>query len=140
MTHPFLHASAPAGMKCADCRMNGEPCPICYTAGWKVEHPHDRHIHQNGPEAPLRACIDGEAIVIRIGIDILAHAAENIQELWDHEEKLKVCHKVAFARDVVRMLEHEDEIGASLLTKLFDEAAIDAWEDGSVGCHEGKVE
>lgn len=39
--YPFaaLHASAPEGMKCADCTMGKEPCPACYTAFWKKRHP-----------------------------------------------------------------------------------------------------
>ncbi len=34
-----LHASAPAGYKCADCTMDKEPCPDCYTAWWTKRHP-----------------------------------------------------------------------------------------------------
>jgi len=34
-----LHASAPEGMKCADCQMDGEPCPQCYSAWWRKRHP-----------------------------------------------------------------------------------------------------
>lgn len=34
-----LHASAPAGYKCADCQIDGEPCPTCYRAWWMGKHP-----------------------------------------------------------------------------------------------------
>ena len=34
-----LHASAPAGHKCADCTMDKEPCPACYTVWWQKRHP-----------------------------------------------------------------------------------------------------
>lgn len=34
-----LHASAPKDMMCADCTMDREPCPTCYTAWWKARHP-----------------------------------------------------------------------------------------------------
>jgi hypothetical protein len=37
-----LHASAPTGHKCADCTMDGEPCPICYAAWWEKRHPNVR--------------------------------------------------------------------------------------------------
>ncbi len=36
---PYMHSSAPEGMLCADCAMDGEPCPACYTAGWRKKHP-----------------------------------------------------------------------------------------------------
>ena len=39
-TQAQLHASAPAGMKCADCTMDGEACPDCYAAWWRRRHPH----------------------------------------------------------------------------------------------------
>lgn len=34
-----LHASAPDGHKCADCTIDGEACPDCYSAWWKKRHP-----------------------------------------------------------------------------------------------------
>jgi hypothetical protein len=34
-----MHASVPAGMRCADCSMDGEPCPDCYAAAWRKRHP-----------------------------------------------------------------------------------------------------
>ena len=34
-----LHASAPAGMKCSDCMIDKSPCPDCYAANWKRQHP-----------------------------------------------------------------------------------------------------
>lgn len=34
-----LHASAPDGLRCADCRMDAEACPTCYTTWWTKRHP-----------------------------------------------------------------------------------------------------
>ena len=34
-----LHASAPEGHRCADCQIDGEPCPECYAAWWQKRHP-----------------------------------------------------------------------------------------------------
>lgn len=34
-----LHASAPDGCKCADCTIDEEACPACYTAWWEKRHP-----------------------------------------------------------------------------------------------------
>ena len=42
--HPFLHASSPVGMKCADCTMDQEPCPMCYAAGWQKKHPNTHQV------------------------------------------------------------------------------------------------
>ena len=39
MTHLACHASAPQGMKCADCTMSGIPCPACYTAHFERAYP-----------------------------------------------------------------------------------------------------
>lgn len=33
------HASAPDGYRCADCTIDGEPCPRCYTTSWRKRHP-----------------------------------------------------------------------------------------------------
>lgn len=44
---PALHASAPPGHKCADCTMDGEACPVCYTAWWRAKHP--EHINSDAP-------------------------------------------------------------------------------------------
>jgi hypothetical protein len=34
-----LHASAPVEYKCADCSIDIEPCPTCYSAWWQKRHP-----------------------------------------------------------------------------------------------------
>jgi len=34
-----MHASAPMGLRCADCTMDGEACPLCYAAWWRRRHP-----------------------------------------------------------------------------------------------------
>lgn len=89
-----------------------------------------------GLDRPLQCEIEGDELVIRIGIDVLAFAAENIQEVFDHEKEIKVCDKREFAKDVCRAMMHEEENGNNLLTDVFDKASIAAWEDGSIGCHE----
>ena len=39
-----LHASAPLGIKCADCTMDAEPCPTCYRTWWQMRHPHTQQL------------------------------------------------------------------------------------------------
>lgn len=48
---PALHASAPAGMRCADCSIDQEPCPACYTAAWTKRHVNVRFVRD---EIPIR--------------------------------------------------------------------------------------
>jgi len=43
-THEALHASAPKGYKCADCTMDQEPCPTCYTVWWQKRHPNVKQV------------------------------------------------------------------------------------------------
>lgn len=38
------HASAPSGMKCSDCTIDGEACPACYSAWWRKRHPNVRFL------------------------------------------------------------------------------------------------
>lgn len=60
--HPALHASAPEGLKCADCTMGKTvACPDCYTVWWKKENPcHYQHVYTEGPmqghNAPCYYC------------------------------------------------------------------------------------
>ncbi len=44
MSHLACHASAPKGMKCADCTMSGVPCPECYSVHWHRMYP-DHYTH-----------------------------------------------------------------------------------------------
>lgn len=56
-----LNASSPLGHKCADCQIDGEPCPDCYDVWWRKRHPNiliscDRQSRQMLEElAELRA-------------------------------------------------------------------------------------
>ncbi len=52
---PAMHASAPTGMKCADCYMDKEACPTCYSAWWKARHPHSQQMPEGAPPAPVAA-------------------------------------------------------------------------------------
>jgi len=35
----ILHHNAPTNRKCADCTIDGEPCPFCYASWWRDKHP-----------------------------------------------------------------------------------------------------
>lgn len=85
-------------------------------------------------DKPLSAMIDGDELVIRIGIGTLAFAAEHLKPL--PYEILRVIDKAEFANDVRAELMREEEDGSSMLTDVLDAASIAAWENGSIGCHE----
>lgn len=91
-------------------------------------------------DAPLRAALEGDQIVIRLGIDTNAFATAHSPHFYDYEQHganegpyLKIDDKRAFANEVVRALRHEEEDGSGPLTKLFDEAAERALDDGAEG-------
>lgn len=54
---PAMHASAPQGCQCADCTMDKEPCPDCYSAWWRNRHPDTRLVYSTSEKAsePLDA-------------------------------------------------------------------------------------
>ena len=89
-----------------------------------------------GKDLPLQCKIEGEELVVRIGIDVIAYAAENIPELFAQEDQLRVCDKMEFAKDVCIELLSEEEDGSGPLSNVLDKAAISAWENGSLGCYE----
>lgn len=79
--------------------------------------------------------VDGE-IVIRMGIDRLAHSAVTMQTFLDDEENplLTVTDAGLFASDVCRALLDEEEDGTTLVDIMFDDAIKAAVEDGAEGC------
>lgn len=78
---------------------------------------------------------DGE-LVIRIGIETLAFAAEHMNLSDGSGRSIRVCDVPEFAKDVRAELMREEEDGSSPLTNVLDKACLDAWEEGSIGCHD----
>lgn len=75
----------------------------------------------------LKAKIIGGNLVISIGIATLAFAAEEC----DGNPKVEILDAKQLATDVIAELESEDEVGASMLTDIFDGAVTAAMENGS---------
>jgi hypothetical protein len=74
----------------------------------------------------LKATVEGDELVIRIGIGTLAFAAEHCCLCEDD-----VVDPAQLARDVCRELNRAEEDGSSPITALFDDAISAAFEDGS---------
>ena len=75
----------------------------------------------------LHAKLVGNNLMISIGLKTLKFAAEEC----DGNPKVKIVDAKQLALDVIHELQKEDEVGASMLTALFDEAVNAAMENGS---------
>jgi hypothetical protein len=86
---------------------------------------------------PLTVSVENDEVVIRIGVDVLAEAAELSPVFeWDDdkdESKLKVTDKKEFAKSVVEALWDEGEVGNTLVTEMFDKAFEYVSEQGLDG-------
>lgn len=91
-------------------------------------------------DQPLSCKLEGEELVIRIGIDTLSYAFNESdynnpwnEESSDFERMSQVENSLQFAKDVVHELNDEGEDGSTLLTSLIDKACEEACEQGSLG-------
>lgn len=96
-------------------------------------------------EAPLTAAIEGEQLVIRIGIDTLVMVAENCPLCSEDDEMtappyVKIVDKRALTEDVICELERGDETGMSPLMNLIDQAICEAQQGGSLAFQGGDDE
>ena len=97
----------------------------------------------NTEDQPLIAAVEGDQLVIRIGIGTLAFAAEHCSYFYDDDKHavsgppyIKIANKQELATDIVRALQSEAEDGSSPLTELLDTAIADAHDDGSLAFHD----
>jgi hypothetical protein len=85
---------------------------------------------------PLSCRIEDGKLIIQVGVDTLAFAAENIPKLITEggEPSVKIIDSRIFARDVLIELERDDASSSpSLLERMLDEAIFAACENGSMG-------
>lgn len=102
---------------------------------------------------PLSATVERGMVVVRIGVNVLAHAAA--QSDWAHRfneianayvREFAIIDAPLFAKEVVSALLDEDEDGSSLLTDVLDKASQAALDDGAescefdVGIHHGRFD
>lgn len=89
-----------------------------------------------GVDAPLSVSIKDGKLIISIGVNVIAFAAEHCERYYDGEKDkytLKVTNKEKFAREIRRALQAEEEDGTTPLHVLFDDATEAAVEDGCEG-------
>ena len=86
------------------------------------------------------AFIRRNEIIIRLPIDIMAAAYRGGVDLGYIPAGWKVTDAPAFAREVVRALNHENpDNGTTPIHRLFDAAFLDAIEQGAEGVEEEPV-
>lgn len=79
-------------------------------------------------DTPLQCEVTNDGLlVIKIGVDTLAFAAENYPE-----DPCKVLDAAGFTKDVIDQIIKEDEIGESLITNMLDKAILNAKNSGSI--------
>ena len=95
---------------------------------------------------PLTIGVEGDELVIRIGVDTLQFAFEIGEdnqpfddEVNDFRRSWKVTDKHKFARGVGNALCNEEEDGSTPLTKVLDEAYIHAVEDDMGVDEDGRI-
>jgi hypothetical protein len=93
-------------------------------------------------DKPLDVTIERDALVIRIGIGVLAHAVTCAdwanpydEDAQDYIRTFAIEDAKEFARDVRAAMRYEDEVGASLLTNFIDKASETAVNEGALGVH-----
>jgi len=95
---------------------------------------------------PLTIGVEGDQLVIRIGVDTLAFCFEIGDDNQPFDETAndfrrawKVTNKYRFAKGVASGLQQEEEDGSTPLTKILDEACIYAIEDDAGVDEDGRI-
>lgn len=93
-------------------------------------------------DLPLTVAVENDQLVVRIGIDTLAHAAAHCERFYDYDQHdsppyVKITDTLEFARGVLRQLEAEAEDGSSIISDALDDAIVEAHGDGSEGIDYG---
>ena len=95
---------------------------------------------------PLTIGVEGDQLVIRIGVDTLAWCFEISndnqpydEKVGDFRRKFKVLDAHKFAKGVGIGLQDEEEDGSTPLTKILDEAYIRAVEDDMGVDEDGRI-
>lgn len=119
--------------------------------------PPTRPVHSPHAQSPVNGCanedqplfvgIEDGQLVVRIGINILAFAAERCPLLArvtagdiNTPPYARVIDKKLLAEDVLLAIAHEEEDGATPVHVLFDKAILEAYEQGSLAFGEGHAD
>lgn len=85
------------------------------------------------------ASIEGDEVVIRFPVASVETAAPIAWERRYGAHRLRISDAKAFAKDLVRELNREEENGDTVVLLMLDRAVCKATEDGAEGVEEGDV-
>jgi hypothetical protein len=88
----------------------------------------------SGADQILRVVLEGDRIVISIGVETLKVAAEHMPELCDAMASLRVTDRSVFAQSVLEALKHEEEDGTTFVHEAIDKAFEYVVDQGLEGC------
>ena len=95
---------------------------------------------------PLTVGLEGDQLVIRIGVDTLAFCFEISEDNQPFDDKVndfrrtwKINNKYRFAKGVASGLRVEEEDGSTPITKILDDAFIYAVEDSAGVEKDGRI-
>lgn len=88
----------------------------------------------------LKVEVVDDRLVISIGIGLLAFAVQASSDASGWPEDWYVSDPAAFAAEVARQLENEEEDGTTPVHRMLDAAALEALEQGADGVEEGGPE
>lgn len=83
-----------------------------------------------------RAVIEGDAMLIRLPIDYLPQVVEGAWALNAMPVRMQITDAGAFAKELVRVLNREDEQGTTMIHRMMDSAIVEALEQGAEGIEE----
>lgn len=89
---------------------------------------------ENQKEQQLAVAVEGDRMMISIGVDLLVHAVTHgpYFQGFDDEECV-VTDKKVFVQSIAKALLFEEEDGTTPLHRAFDEAAESVCENGEPG-------
>jgi hypothetical protein len=106
----------------------------------------DRDVSQLHYGRPLEARIERDALVIRIGVQTLAHAVSYAdwanpfdEEADDYIRTFAIVDAREFAKDVIHAMLREREDGSTPLSDFLDRMSLAAVEDGSLGTDDARI-
>lgn len=83
-----------------------------------------------------QAIIEDGAIVIRVSLDALPMVLEGAWAMNKFDTRYKITDVAEFAKELTLALNREDEQGTTAIHELFDQAILDAIEQGAFGIDE----
>lgn len=108
--------------------LDGAPCQITVNPDGSLStRPYD----EKDADSPLRVNVEGDELVIRIGVNRL-DGHDNHPEL----PALIFEDRAQWVTDVIREIEHSDEVGGTPLIYMLDKCMNEALEQGSIGIAE----